>query len=289
MKKLYSLFATIVMSAVAFAQTTYLWDGSSVNPISGINANISSVAFAATQGNNNGTTTLITTSSVSSGYTGASGSSNFGAAAFKEALSTATSTYFSVTVTPVAGNKVTLNSLSFGSRGTSTGPGKITVYSSIDNYATAIGTANVNNNSTWALSNITFSGANLVGAESAPVTLRIYGSDSAGAGTPSLGTANWRIDDISLTVTSSTASLAVIDAKNEKSGNFVKNSLIKNNEIIFGSDVKDVKIFNMFGQLVKETAVKQNEAVSIAELAEGNYIVTGTVNHQPVSQKVLKD
>lgn len=289
MKKLYSLFATIVMSAVAFAQTTYLWDGSSVNPISGINANISSVAFAATQGNNNGTTTLITTSSVSSGYTGASGSSNFGAAAFKEALSTATSTYFSVTVTPVAGNKVTLNSLSFGSRGTSTGPGKITVYSSIDNYVTAIGTANVNNNSTWALSNITFSGANLVGAESAPVTLRIYGSDSAGAGTPSLGTANWRIDDISLTVTSSTASLAVIDAKNEKSGNFVKNSLIKNNEIIFGSDVKDVKIFNMFGQLVKETAVKQNEAVSIAELAKGNYIVTGTVNHQPVSQKVLKD
>ncbi|WP_276966703.1 T9SS type A sorting domain-containing protein [Chryseobacterium sp.] len=289
MKKLYSLFATIVMSAVAFAQTTYLWDGSSVNPISGINANISSVAFAATQGNNNGTTTLITTSSVSSGYTGASGSSNFGAAAFKEALSTATSTYFSITVTPVAGNKVTLNSLSFGSRGTSTGPGKITVYSSIDNYATAIGTANVNNNSTWALSNITFSGANLVGAESAPVTLRIYGSDSAGAGTPSLGTANWRIDDISLTVTSSTASLAVIDAKNEKSGNFVKNSLIKNNEIIFGSDVKDVKIFNMFGQLVKETAVKQNEAVSIAELAKGNYIVTGTVNHQPVSQKVLKD
>lgn len=289
MKKLYSLFATIVMSAVAFAQTTYLWDGSSVNPISGINANISSVAFAATQGNNNGTTTLITTSSVSSGYTGASGSSNFGAAAFKEALSTATSTYFSVTVTPVAGNKVTLNSLSFGSRGTSTGPGKITVYSSIDNYATAIGTANVNNNSTWALSNITFSGANLVGAESAPVTLRIYGSDSAGAGTPSLGTANWRIDDISLTVTSSTASLAVIDAKNEKSGNFVKNSLIKNNEIIFGSDVKDVKIFNMFGQLVKETAVKQNEAVSIAELAKGNYIVTGIVNHQPVSQKVLKD
>ncbi|THV57353.1 T9SS type A sorting domain-containing protein [Chryseobacterium candidae] len=289
MKKLYSLFATIVMSAVAFAQTTYLWDGSSVNPISGINANISSVAFAATQGNNNGTTTLITTSSVSSGYTGASGSSNFGAAAFKEALSTATSTYFSVTVTPVAGNKVTLNSLSFGSRGTSTGPGKITVYSSIDNYATAIGTANVNNNSTWALSNITFSGANLVGAESAPVTLRIYGSDSAGAGTPSLGTANWRIDDISLTVTSSTASLAVIDAKNEKSGNFVKNSLIKNNEIIFGSDVKDVKIFNMFGQLVKETSVKQNESVSVAELAKGNYIVTGTVNHQPVSQKVLKD
>ncbi|MDW9380052.1 T9SS type A sorting domain-containing protein [Chryseobacterium sp. JV558] len=289
MKKLYSLFATVVVSAFAFAQTTYTWDCTSVNPISGTNANISSVAFATTQGNNNGTTSLIATSSASSGYTGASGSSNFGAAAYKEALSAATSTYFSVTVTPVAGNKVTLNSLNFGSRGTSTGPGKITVYSSIDNYTTAIGSANVINNSIWALNSITFAGANLVGAESAPVTLRIYGSDSPGTGTPSAGTANWRIDDISLIVTSSTASLAVIDAKNIKSGSFVKNSFIKNNEIVFGSDVKDVKVFNMFGQLVKEGSVKQNGTVSVAELAKGNYIVTGTVNNQPVSQKVLKD
>ena len=45
----------------------------------------------------------------------------------------------------------------------------------------------------------------------------------------------------------------------------------------------------MFGQLVKETSVKQNESVSVAELAKGNYIVTGTVNNRPVSQKVLKD
>jgi hypothetical protein len=147
----------------------------------------------------------------------------------------------------------------------------------------------VNNNSTWTLNNIAFAGANLVGTESAPVTLRIYGSDSPGAGTPSLGTANWRIDDISLTVTSSTASLAVIDAKKTKSGNFVKNSFVKNNEIVFGSDVKDVKVFNISGQIVKEGSVKQNGTVNIAELSKGNYIVTGTVNNQPVSQKILKD
>ncbi|WP_343685943.1 lamin tail domain-containing protein [Chryseobacterium gleum] len=88
---------------------------------------------------------------------------------------------------------------------------------------------------------------------------------------------------------SSSGTLAVLDTKNVKSANFVKNSFVKNNEIVFGSDVKDVKVFNMFGQLVKETSVKQNEAVSIAELAKGNYIITGTVNNQPVSQKVLKD
>ncbi|UKB80432.1 lamin tail domain-containing protein [Chryseobacterium sp. MEBOG07] len=88
---------------------------------------------------------------------------------------------------------------------------------------------------------------------------------------------------------SSSGTLAVIDTKNAKSGSFVKNSFVKNNEIVFGSDVKDVKVFNMFGQLVKEASVKQNGTVSVAELAKGNYVVTGTVNNQPISQKVLKD
>ena len=53
--------------------------------------------------------------------------------------------------------------------------------------------------------------------------------------------------------------------------------------------MKDVKVFNMFGQIVKEASVKENGTVNVAELAKGNYIVTGTVNNQPVSQKVLKD
>jgi len=88
---------------------------------------------------------------------------------------------------------------------------------------------------------------------------------------------------------SSSATLSVIDSKSAKAINFVKNSFVKNNEIVFGSDVKDVKVFNMFGQLVKEASVQQNGTISVAELTKGNYIVTGTVNNQPVSQKVLKD
>ncbi|WP_431610767.1 T9SS type A sorting domain-containing protein [Chryseobacterium sp. 'Rf worker isolate 10'] len=97
----------------------------------------------------------------------------------------------------------------------------------------------------------------------------------------------YAVDNFSLTPSGGT--LAVIDAKNKKAGNFVKNSFVKNNEIVFGSDVKDVKVFNMSGQIVKEASVKQNETVSVAELSKGNYIVTGTVNNQPVSQKILKD
>ncbi|MGE8554880.1 MAG: T9SS type A sorting domain-containing protein [Chryseobacterium jejuense] len=85
-------------------------------------------------------------------------------------------------------------------------------------------------------------------------------------------------------------SLAVTEINKGKSiANFVKNTFVKNNEITFGADVKDVKVFNMFGQIVKEASVKQNGTVNVAELTKGNYIVTGTVNNQAVSQKILKD
>lgn len=93
------------------------------------------------------------------------------------------------------------------------------------------------------------------------------------------------IDDIKVT----TGSLAVSDIKNAKAGSFVKNTFVKSDEITFGADVKDVKVYNMFGQVVKSASVKENGSVSVAELAKGNYIVTGTVNNEPVSQKILKD
>ncbi|MCT2562626.1 lamin tail domain-containing protein [Chryseobacterium herbae] len=84
-------------------------------------------------------------------------------------------------------------------------------------------------------------------------------------------------------------SLAVSDVQNAKAGNFVKNTFVKSDEITFGADVKDVKVYNTFGQVVKSASVKQNGTVNVSELAKGNYIVTGTVNNEPVSQKILKD
>lgn len=89
---------------------------------------------------------------------------------------------------------------------------------------------------------------------------------------------------------SNNGSLAVTETNKRKSiANFVKNTFVKNNEITFGADVKDVKVFNMFGQLVKEASVKANGTVDVAELTKGSYIVTGTVNNEAVSQKILKD
>ncbi len=87
---------------------------------------------------------------------------------------------------------------------------------------------------------------------------------------------------------STSGTLAVSDLS-KAHGHFVRNSFVKNNEITFGAEVKDVKVYTMSGQLVKTASVKENESVSVAELAKGNYILTGTVNNKPVSQKILKD
>ncbi len=96
----------------------------------------------------------------------------------------------------------------------------------------------------------------------------------------------YAVDDFSLTPSSGT--LAVSDLS-KTNGTFVRNSFVKNNEITFGAEAKDVKVYTMSGQLVKTASVKENESVSVAELAKGNYIITGTVNNKPVSQKILKD
>lgn len=87
---------------------------------------------------------------------------------------------------------------------------------------------------------------------------------------------------------STSATLAVSDFNKSKS-NFVKNTFVKNEEITFGADVKDIKIYTLTGQVVKTASVKEGATLNVAELAKGNYIVTGTVNNQPVSQKILKD
>ncbi|MFC4165426.1 lamin tail domain-containing protein [Epilithonimonas zeae] len=82
--------------------------------------------------------------------------------------------------------------------------------------------------------------------------------------------------------------LAVGDINGSKSA-FIRNTLVKNNEVYFSSDVQDVQFFTMSGQLVKKANVKAGAKVSIADLPKGNYIVTGTVNNNKVTERVLKE
>lgn len=287
MKKIFTFLTMAVLTiTTAKAQTDYVWNCSAVTPTSGSDSNISSVIFSSTQGNNNGTTTLITTTSASSGYTGASGTSNFGAACLTGAINTSTSTYFSVTITPATDYKITLNSIKFGSRGTNTGPKKISIYSNIDNYTTPIGSATVLANSSWALSSITFSGTNLTGTASTPVVLRIYGSD--GTGTPSSGTANWRLDDITLNITATSTTLSVGDISKTKNI-FLKNTVVDNELSFQTKGTATVKVYNVSGQLVKSTTISAtNSNLDVASLPKGNYVVTAELNGEKVSQKIIK-
>lgn len=185
--------ASLVVSASA--PDAIYWDFTSASPISGLPAEVTGGTL--TQGNNNGTTTLLTTTSVSSGYTGASGTFNAGAAARIGALNqgAAGSAYFEFTFTPVAGKQFAATALSFGTRSTGTGPQAYAIFTSVDNFTAPVASGTLTNNSAWRLISAALPG--VTGSVGEAVTFRIYGYN--GAGSASANTANWRIDDLKLT------------------------------------------------------------------------------------------
>ena len=178
MGKLYLLMLAFLLPAISHAQIT--WDFSTSTPSSGVPAGVS--VSAVSQGNNNGTTTMLTASSVSSGYTGASGGNNAGAAANVGAFRPDTTTYFEWTLTPAVGVAITVSRVNFGSRSTSTGPQAYDIRTSLDSFATAAASSTLTNNGVWTpFSNTT----SIVGATSQAITIRIYaynGADNAVAG-----------------------------------------------------------------------------------------------------------
>lgn len=263
MKKFYSLFATVIMSVVAFAQTTFYSENMGTpTATTAISANTfqngSPVTYSGTAD--------VRITSASSGYTGASGGGNIfftGTAGTNFVISGInTSNYSNI-------------QMSFGQlKSTNAASNELTVEVSSDGntwtpltYTRPTGTGTSNNYILVTPAGTIPSTANL--------SIRFTNTN----------TTQWRLDDLTLTGTSTT--LAVSDIKNVK-GNFIKNTFVQDDEIIFGSQVKDVKIYNMFGQVVK-TSAKDSTILNVAELTRGNYIVTGTVNNQPVSQKILKD
>jgi hypothetical protein len=148
-----------------------------------------------TQGNNNGTSTLITATSPSS-FSGASAGNNAGAAAFIGVLS-ATSTYFEFTVTPQAGYNVALTGVSFGSRSTGTGPKEYVLKSNLDGFTSSLATGILPSTSTWVLYTPTTTSSTSV--NSVAVVYRLYGYNGAGGAVA--GSVNWRIDDLKLNLT----------------------------------------------------------------------------------------
>lgn len=202
--------------ANAWGQSEVTWNFTNASPSSGTpitNLTISDV----TRGNNNpepGTNPLLNNGSVST-YSGASGGNNAGVAARIGTLDTATSGYFQFTLTPASGNTVTLSEIRFGARSTGTGPAAYALRSSLDNYTSNIATGSINPNSTWAVkSNLSLSSTSLDGTA---ITYRIYGYN--GSGSAGANTTNWRIDDLKITVT--TTSTAPCDEGTLTGGNTV--------------------------------------------------------------------
>ena len=193
------VLAAIIGFAWQAAAQTICWDfgsgsASNATPASSSAANVSSGAVS--QGNNNGATPLLNAASPSSGYTGVSGLFNAGAAARIGALNTnlSGSAYFEFTLTPGAGSVLNVTNVSFGARSTSTGPQTFCVRSCADGYASDLAMGTIPNTGSWVLRNVSMSLVSPVAG--APVTFRIYGFN--GTGSPAAGTANWRIDDLTV-------------------------------------------------------------------------------------------
>lgn len=200
---LFSFCAALVFPAAA---ADVYWDFTSASPTS-VTPPVANLTIGdVTQGNNNGVTPLINGQSVSNTYEGASAGNNAGLAALTGSLNTAAggSAYYELTLTPASGFQVTVSQVVFGVRRTGTGPQSFSLRSNLDLYAADASAGGspasgaLPASGAWELR--TVSGLNL--SSGAPLTIRLYGY--AGTGNPASGTANFRIDDLKVTLSVST-------------------------------------------------------------------------------------
>lgn len=202
------LAITFLTAGTAAAGTIY-WDAGSgsgsLAPTSTVDVPLTVTVGDMSRGNNQGSESLNNSTSASTGYsfdlngtsTSASGSFNFGANTLVgAALDTATSTYFSFTITPDVGTNFEITSIGFGTRSTTNGPQAWTLRSSADSFASDLVTpGTLSNNSTW-----TYATAALTSpfSASAATEFRLYGY--AVDGPQSFVSNTWRIDDVQVQV-----------------------------------------------------------------------------------------
>ncbi|MCT2407587.1 T9SS type A sorting domain-containing protein [Chryseobacterium antibioticum] len=250
MKKFYSLVATAVFAVATFAQTTVF--NATFDDLDGTGGNDASFT------GNIGTKSLNT-------YTTAGwvfGAAGGGAQCIKAGSGSAAGSVTTPALTGLAGNAT----LTFRAAGFGTDNTALTV--------TITGGGSINGTSSFTLTNSAFSTytVNIIGGTSA--TKLKFASTAGGR--------RFFIDDIKLAVQ---GALAVTDTKTSAIV-FVKNTLV-DHEIYFGAK-SEVKIFNVNGQLVKSASVNENGVLNVIDLKKGIYIVTGNVNGNAVSEKIIK-
>ena len=265
MKKLYSLLAATTLTVSAFAQTTIysenLGAGGNGVAISAYNGwqNAAPIVYSGTSDVRNTTT--------SSGYAGASGTGNI--------LFNAASDTFIISGIDTSGyTDIQLSLGHFKASSALSNEVAISVSTDGTNWTPLTYTRPTGSNtSNWILVTPT-------GNIPSTSNLSIKFDSSA---FPATNPPQMRIDDIKLTGT--IISLGTSNVNKSKT-TFIKNTSV-GNEIYFGAK-SDIKIFNMTGEVVKTAAVSENQSLNVADLQQGAYIVTGTVNGKNVSEKVIK-
>jgi hypothetical protein len=214
MKKLLTILALSAAVSIPAGQAqvvsdvTFSWNANTVGPTTtsssvGVIGDYFTVLPEFSQFNNPGSTPLINSSSASSGYTGASGGNNFGIAV--GTLNSTDPTPFSLDGSAFAftitlddpSQTLSLTGFSYGSRRTATGPQahRLVVSASAD-FSTSFTVFDLTTgqtNGTWVFNDPTFNAFTSSGNQ---VFARLYGY--SGTGNAGLNTANWRIDDITL-------------------------------------------------------------------------------------------
>lgn len=192
--KALSCIVSLLCFASSITSAQVVWNftsGDGAPSTSPINITVGAI----TAGNVAGGNIAFNSTSSSSGYSGASGGNNAAVRTVEiSQLDTSISTYFEFTVTPSADHQIYVNGLTLGSRSTPTGASSLSLLSSQDNYSTALSTIESSTSGNWG--NLSFGSITLTSAIGTPLTFRIY---AGVAGTA--GSANWRIDDVTLNVT----------------------------------------------------------------------------------------
>jgi hypothetical protein len=160
---------------------------------------------------NGGSGVFLNNSSPSSGYDTAagflaSGGTNAAASASAGTLNLSSSTFFATafTLDLSSPSALAITGVSSGSRSTGTGPASLSLYASADGFSSdfeALGSIAVSTDSIWAP--IQFAGLSLDINPGKTVSLRLYGSDGTSAA------ANWRIDDLGVTLSAAPEPSAV--------------------------------------------------------------------------------
>jgi hypothetical protein len=117
LKTLFNLFAVLFFSTSDAQSIKWTFDGPGGTDLP--SQSIANVTVSPlSQKNNYGATTMLSSSSASSGYTGASGSFNACAATISAGFNANTSTYFEFTLSPSQGYTIVISKIGFGSRST---------------------------------------------------------------------------------------------------------------------------------------------------------------------------